>query len=235
MSIQLSLKNISVSFGQVRILKNISFVIEPGQTVGVIGPNGSGKTTLFNAISGFAPLQDGSMYLGDKEITNIPAHKRALLGLGRVFQNFGVFLDMTVEDNIRIALESSNQSSARLDIIRHLEEVSLENKIKDKAGSLSGGQKRLLEIARTIAFGAKVFLFDEPTAGVSPKMKKDLLQAIERVKLSGASILIIEHDMGFIAEFCEKFLVLNQGELIMEGNPSDVRNSAEIKELYFGV
>lgn len=234
MSITLALRGTSVSFGHAHILKDISFVVEPGETVGVIGPNGSGKTTLFNAISGFAP-QKGSIRLGDKEIGNLPPHKRALLGLGRVFQNFGVFLDMTVEDNIRVALESSNKSASREEIIKHLSEVQLDGKLKEKAGSLSGGQKRLLEIARTIAFDAKIFLFDEPTAGVSPKMKKDLLRAIERVKKSGASILIIEHDMGFIAEFCERFLVLNQGELIMQGSPHEVRNSSEIKELYFGV
>lgn len=242
----LSVKNICCTIGESKILNGVSFDINEATLTGIIGPNGSGKTTLFNCISGFGAPCSGDIFLAGTSIGSLSPNKRALLGLGRVFQNFGIFREQTVLENMLVALESKDSflaslipSSKRLKNYREqalhlLSEVSLTDKADAKAGSLSGGQMRLLEIIRTLAFGAKIFLLDEPTAGVSPKMKDDIIEIIQRLKSMGKTVLIIEHDMGFIQSFAERIIVMNSGELFMDDIPSVIMNDGKLQDLYFG-
>ena len=242
----LSITDIQFSISGNRILNGISFDVPDGQTLGLIGPNGSGKTTLFNCISGFARPDSGSIRFNDEELIAMPAHRRAELGIGRVFQNFGVFRDMTVLENVLTAVESRdsalktllpwgsvtkrNREQAR----KHLAEVGLEDRADAKAGSLSGGQMRLLEIVRTLAYGADLFLLDEPTAGVAPKMKSDVAELIQKLQKLGKTVLIIEHDINFIQEFCDRIIVLDLGAVVLDGEPSVVRHDPKLQEIYFG-
>ncbi|MDA0375847.1 MAG: ATP-binding cassette domain-containing protein [bacterium] len=236
----LSLKDLSLTIDEHQILQGISFDVEEGQIIGLIGPNGSGKTTLFNVISGFLKSSGGSITLGGEEISNLSPSQRAKRGIGRVFQNFGIFRDMTLEENILVALEAlPRQQRKDLGDLKEvvagtLDMVGLSDAGKKKAGSLSGGQMRLLEIARTLKAGKDLFLLDEPTAGVSPKMTGQVADIIKELKSNGKTVLIIEHDLPFIASICDEVVVLDVGKVVLQGTPAEVKESKELKEIYFG-
>jgi len=240
----LSVKDLKFSIGETSILNGVNFEVAAGERLGIIGPNGSGKTTLFNCLSGFNIPDSGQILLAEKDITFLAPHRRANRGLGRVFQNFGVFKEMTLEENIITALETKNSpglipwSNAHSENIQRAEEslklVGLKHKAKQKAGSLSGGQMRLLEISRTLAFGAEVFLLDEPTAGVSPKMKQEVEKVLERLQELKKTLLIIEHDMNFIQKLCDRIIVLDVGQVILSDTPERVRENPLLQEIYFG-
>lgn len=243
----LDAQELTVRFGTTRILNNLSVQIRAGEAVGMIGPNGSGKTTLFNALSGFIPLSKGSIKFNQLAIEDLEANERANLGIARVFQNSGIFKELTVGDNMVVALESradgfnpifkwGKKYKALLQQAREiLSEVGLANKLNDKAASLSGGQLRLLEISRAVAFGAELFLLDEPTAGVSPKMKDEVIHAVRKLSERGKTILTIEHDINLIDRFCERVVVLDAGQIVLQGTPMEVRNDPMLQEVYFGV
>jgi branched-chain amino acid transport system ATP-binding protein len=236
----LSTQNLSLTIEGHRILNDISFDVKEGEIVGLIGPNGSGKTTLFNVLSGFLKPTNGSIQLMGDDITQFSAHKRAQKGIGRVFQNFGVFREMTLEENVLVALEAlpKNQRKDLGDLDKKvkstLELVGLSDHAKKKASSLSGGQMRLLEIGRTLASGKELFLLDEPTAGVSPKMTNDVSGLISELKNKGKTVLIIEHDLPFIAKICDRVLVLDVGSLVISGTPDEVHHDKKLQEIYFG-
>lgn len=236
----LSLNNVSLTIGEHRILNGISFDVKEGQIVGLIGPNGSGKTTLFNVLSGFLKASTGDVRFRGDDITTLSPAKRSRKGIGRVFQSFGIFREMTLEENILVALEAlpkeQKKSKAEMKkiVAKTLEMATLESHAKKKAGSLSGGQMRLLEIARTLTAGNDLFLLDEPTAGVSPKMTNQVADMIKTLKKEGKTVLIIEHDLPFIGDICDHVVVLDVGEVALQGKPAEVRKSDKLKELYFG-
>lgn len=247
MSVQIETKGLELNIRGHQILRGVNLNIMAGETVGIVGPNGCGKTTFFNVISGFTSQSSGQVFFAGKEISELPAYERAKLGLGRVFQSFGVFRDMTVGENMLMALENSYPSWRSLlpwsRIHRHfreqalelLKEVNLHDRVDELAGSLSGGQQRLLEIIRTKASGATTMLLDEPTAGVSPRMKEDVSRLIMALKAGGKTVLVIEHDLSFIQSFCERLVVFNEGRVVLDGTPSEVSQSPELREIYFGV
>jgi ABC-type branched-subunit amino acid transport system ATPase component len=240
----LQIQDLKFSIGQTNILNGIAFNVKIGEQLGIIGPNGSGKTTLFNCISGFNIPQSGSIQFKEKDITKSHPADRAHLGLGRVFQNFGIFREMTLLENIITALESkqgfsffpwSKRHKTNIEqSLDYLSMVQLEKKAKDKAGSLSGGQMRLLEIIRAIAFEADLFLLDEPTAGVSPKMKGEIEKALTKLHELNKTVLIIEHDINFIQRLCERIIVLDGGKVVLDDTPEKVRNDKRLQEIYFG-
>jgi len=236
----LSLKGISLTIQEHNILKNISFDVNEGEVVGLIGPNGSGKTTLFNVISGFLKRTKGSINYKGKEIGNLTPSNRAQLGIGRVFQNFGIFKDMTLEENVLVALEAlpkeqrKELGNLKAAASATLELAGLQDFAKKKAGALSGGQMRLLEIARTLKSGKELFLLDEPTAGVSPKMTHQVADMIHKLKESGKTVIIIEHDLPFIAKICDRVIVLDVGEVVLDGEPKEIQKSKKLQEIYFG-
>jgi len=240
----LSITELKCSRGRTQILNGVEFSLVSGERVGIIGPNGSGKTTLFNCISGFNAASGGKILFKGNDITALDPHKRAALGLGRVFQNPGIFKEMSLVENLVTALESHqsgiafpwsritsyNRERAR-DFLRM---VKLEAKADEKAGSLSGGQMRLLEIVRAIACDADLYLLDEPTAGVSPRMKDEVQELLLKLHEMNKTVLVIEHDLGFIQKICERIIVLDQGRVVLDGTPEKVRNDPMLQELYFG-
>jgi branched-chain amino acid transport system ATP-binding protein len=242
----LQISDLHVQIGDAAILNGMSFTAAAGDSIGIIGPNGSGKTTLFNALSGFVLPQRGSITLKKQEISQLPPYARAELGIGRVFQNFGIFREMTVLENLVVALESrmsvwstlmpwtATSRRVRDEAKSYAAQVKLDGKLSHKAGSLSGGQMRLLEIVRALAFGAEVFLLDEPTAGVSPKMKDEVSGLIRHVQQLGKTTLIIEHDINFVQSFSKRILVLDQGKILLDDSPEKVRSNALLQEIYFG-
>ena len=236
----LSLHNLSLSIADQHILSAISFDVDQGTVIGLIGPNGSGKTTLFNVISGFLRPTKGTIHFKGADITGFSPSERARIGIGRVFQNFGVFRDMTLEENVQVALEALPREQREIlgpmkDAVHGtLQLVGLEHYAKKKAGSLSGGQMRLLEIARTLRSGKELFLLDEPTAGVSPKMTSQVAELIQALRRAGKTVLIVEHDLPFIGRICDRVIVLDVGKIVLQGSAGDVRKSKELQELYFG-
>ena len=236
----LTASSLSLTLGSQQILKDVSFSVEEGEVIGLIGPNGSGKTTLFNVLSGFLKPTSGQIQLRGEDITTVPPAKRARKGIGRVFQNFGIFREMTLEENVLVALEAlpkeirQGMGSLKEKVRATLELVGLQDRAKEKASSLSGGQMRLLEIARTLAAGKELFLLDEPTAGVSPKMTKDVAALIRELKEEGKTVLIIEHDLPFIAKVCDRVLVLDVGSIVISGTPDEVHHNSKLQEIYFG-
>ncbi|MCI5066546.1 ABC transporter ATP-binding protein [bacterium] len=242
----LTLQELRFAIHHAQILNGVTFDVSRGETVGVIGPNGSGKTTLFNCINGFYLPTAGKVLFQEREITRMPPFQRAELGLGRVFQNFGIFREMTVLENMVTALEgrqplrttffpwAKQNRKNRERALELLGEVQLAEKAHLKAGSLSGGQMRLLEIMRTFAFGAELFLLDEPTAGVSPKMKEDVAELVRKLQNEKKTILIIEHDIRFIEKFCERIIVLDSGRVLLDDTPEKVKESPLLQEIYFG-
>lgn len=242
----LSVSGLHVKIGKVPLLKGVDLNIHEGEMLGLIGPNGCGKTTLFNAISGFLTPHEGQIRFRSESLLAYDAHERALRGIGRVFQNFGIFKEQSLLENILLAIEAkqgglknffpwgAQAKRNKEKALAFLAEVSLADKAEDKASSLSGGQMRLLEIIRTIAFGADVLLLDEPTAGVSPKMKNEVADLIIRLGKMGKSVFLIEHDMNFIEGFCERILVMESGKIILDDTPAKVRQDEKLQEIYFG-
>lgn len=242
----LAINDLHLEISGTKILNGVNLRIGSGETVGIIGPNGSGKTSLFNCISGFAVPHKGEVLLRGAPITKLAPHERAARGIGRVFQNFGVFREMTVRENVVTAIESrqspiktffpwnavSRENHRCADVF--LTQVALTEKAEQKAGSLSGGQMRLLEIIRTLALGADLFLLDEPTAGVSPRMKDHVSRLIGKLQELGKTILVIEHDINFIQKFCQRIVVLDLGQVILDDTPEKVRTNNRLAEIYFG-
>ncbi len=243
----LEAKDLVVRFGVTRVLNGLNLQVRKSEAVGIIGPNGCGKTTFFNAVCGFVPLTRGELNFNGQPIASVPAHQRARSGIARVFQNTGVFKEMTVAENMLVALETRDKGIDPIfswgrkyrqylkEASQMLEEVKLDLRLHEKAANLSGGQLRLLEITRAVAFGADLFLLDEPTAGVSPKMKDEVVNAVKRLKESGKTILTIEHDINLIDRFCDKVIVFDAGQVVLEGTPMEVRNNPLLQEVYFGV
>jgi len=236
----LAVSHLSLTIQGQQILRDVAFHVDEGEIIGVIGPNGSGKTTLFNVLSGFLKPTTGTVKFRNEEITNVSPSVRAQKGIGRVFQNFGIFREMTLEENVLVALEAlPKEQRKQLGNLREvvkgtLDMVGLSHFAKKKAGSLSGGQMRLLEIARTLKSGKELFLLDEPTAGVSPKMTQQVADLITQLKADGKTVLIVEHDLPFISRICDRVIVMDVGRIVLTGAPAEVKKSKELQEIYFG-
>lgn len=243
----LTVENIFVKFDQSTILHDISLQVKTGEIVGLIGPNGSGKTTLLNALSGFIDIDAGSIIYHDEDITSCVPSERARKGIGRSFQSAGVFREMTLEENLVIALEHaqkfpwwwkfSDQWKEKADVIinQTLQKVGLHSHKHSLAGVLSGGQLRLLELMRLHLSGGNLLLIDEPTAGVSPIMKKNLAQTLrELAHENSRSLIIVEHDLKFLFEIVDRVIVLVDGKIYIEGKPEQVSKDEKLKEVYFG-
>lgn len=243
----LSIENLHVQIGQRMILQDVSFAVKPGEVVGIIGPNGCGKTTLLNAISGFLPITTGTVSVNGTDIMDMAAHRRAEIGVARGFQHVGVFRDMTVEENLIMALErkekypwwwmfsSVYRKKADKVIDEVLEEVGLLAHKKSPAGILSGGQLRLLELLRLKILPGNLLLIDEPTAGVAPVLRENLSQMIKKLSRDhGRTVVIIEHDLRFLFDLADRIIVLVDGQKYLEGTPEEVRADKELQRIYFG-
>ena len=243
----IEIKNLNKKFSNISAVKNINFKINKGSIVGLLGPNGCGKTTFFNAISGFTPIDTGSVLINEIEVNNLSPNKRAELGLNRSFQNVGVFKQLTLEENLMMAIENSEklpwnwmlkpQIRKYVDekINEALDDVGLKGHKKSLAGVLSGGQLRLLEMQKLKLAGGDLLLIDEPTAGVSPVLRNELANQIKGLsKDHGRTIVIIEHDLKFLFSLVDRVIVLVDGKKYIEGSPTEVQNDKRLKEVYFG-
>ncbi len=248
----LQINNISKYFGGLAAVSNCSLNIKKGSITGVIGPNGSGKTTLFNLIAGNLKPNSGHVMFNNEEITSIPSYELFSKGLLRTFQIAHEFTNLTVLENLMMV--PSNQSGEKLmtallnpKLVKKEEEVvkqkayevidflNLKHLSNELAGNLSGGQKKLLELGRTMMVDAKIVLLDEVGAGVNRTLLKDIGTAIQRLnKEKGYTFCMIEHDMDFIKRMCDPVIVMAEGSVLFEGTPDEVMKNEKVIESYLG-
>lgn len=245
----LSVHNLSKYFGGVHAVDHCSFHVRKNSITGLIGPNGAGKTTMFDLLSGLLTPDSGEILFKNENSTHSSPFKRARQGMARTFQMIRVFPEMTVLDNITAALLQSKHQHAhkalfvRRKEIKKLEEQSMEHlrtiKIHEKAhllaGELSYGQQKLLEIIRAVAMGGELFLLDEPAAGINPTMLTEIIALIYNLQKQGKTILIIEHNMGFVMNLCEEVIVMDRGKEIAIGTPDEIQKNTRVLEAYLGV
>jgi branched-chain amino acid transport system ATP-binding protein len=247
----LTLSSISISFGGLQVLQSLNLTVPKRGIFGLIGPNGAGKTTVFNLITGLLVPSAGTIdFLGQRLNGSLP-HRITRLGIARTFQNIRIFKEMTLLENVLIALggrasygaasvllpwagyrkaERQDRESAR----GFLAQVGLAEKAERWAGTLSYGEQRRLEIARALATEPKLLLLDEPAAGMNSVEKQQLVEEVVKLNDKGLAILIIEHDMSVIMGLCHEIAVLNFGSVIARGTPNEIRANPEVIEAYLG-
>ncbi len=234
----LETQSVSKYFGFPAVL-NVSIQVNSGEKFGLIGPNGSGKTTLINVITGTLPSDGGKVIFSEKEITTLPAYKRARLGMARTFQIPKPFISMTLLDNLAIPLryashaEDSN-STLEDEALHLLRLIGIEPKADQRPAELTGIEMRKLELARALALRPKLLLLDEVMAGLSSGEIDELLVILRGLNQQGITILMIEHIMRAVMTFCERIAVLNAGEKIAEGTPEEILHNEEVERAYLG-
>ncbi|MBE8162713.1 MAG: LPS export ABC transporter ATP-binding protein [Bdellovibrionaceae bacterium] len=232
----LKVQNISKSIKKINILSDISFKLESGKILGLLGPNGSGKTTSFYSALGLISIDAGQILLNDEDITHIPFYKRAKKGLIYLPQEPSVFAELSVKDNLKIVLESKKLS--RIETHEKLEgllkEFGLLASIGKKAYQLSGGERRRLEIARCLALDPKFLFLDEPFAGLDPVVILEIKSFLENIRTKGVGILITDHNVQETLKICDSVVVLRNGKVIASGLVEDVAKIEEVKEFYLG-
>jgi branched-chain amino acid transport system ATP-binding protein len=232
----LEVKNVAKRFGGLVAVRDVSFEIPRGLIVGLIGINGAGKTTLMNCINGIYHTTSGSVIINGHDVTNRTPHEIAGHGVGRTFQVPRTFHRMTLIDNLLIPVLGSEKSDAELTDLaaEYLDRVNLYALRENNGEELSGGQQKLLELARVMMLNPPLILLDEPFAGVNPSLCRLMIQQIEKLKDEGKSFLLISHDLTSIYRLSDQIFVLNQGEIIASGQVEDIQSDPAVIEAYLG-
>jgi lipopolysaccharide export system ATP-binding protein len=229
--------NLAKSYKSRQILKDLSLEVESGEVVGLLGPNGAGKTTAFYMIVGLTRCEHGEIYLDNKDIGRLPMHRRAQLGLGYLPQEPSVFRRMSVSNNIKAILETragldEAQRNARLREL--LEELHIGH-VRDSMGlSLSGGERRRVEIARALAADPRFILLDEPFAGVDPLSVADIQRIIKHLTDKGIGVLITDHNVRETLGICERAYIVSQGTVLTSGSAEQILANPQVREVYLG-
>ena len=225
------------AYGGTPVVSDVSIRVRLGETVGLLGPNGAGKTTCFYMMVGLVRADAGRILLGERDITSLPMHERARLGIGYLPQEASVFRRMSVKDNILAVLETRNGLSGT-DRQHRANELMAELKIghleQQQGLSLSGGERRRVEIARALATEPKFILLDEPFAAIDPIAKNDLVSVIRQLNGRGIGVLITDHDVRSTLEICSHAFIVSGGRLIAEGDPDSVLNNEQVRQVYLG-
>ena len=232
----LKITNISKSFKDKKVIDDISFQIQSGTISGLLGPNGAGKTSIFYIIAGIVRSDRGEIFLNEKNISSLAMHKRAFLGLKYLPHEPSIFQNLTVLENLLGLAEISFKDKDKVSnfIEKSIKEFNLEDIINKKGRVLSGGQRRKVEIARTLASDPKIILLDEPFAGIDPIAVDDIKKTLLNLKKKGIGILITDHNVRESLEICDKALVINAGKKIAEGTKEELINDSVVKKVYFG-
>ena len=234
--ITLSANNLVKAYKGRKVVDRVSLEVNKGEIVGLLGPNGAGKTTTFYMITGIVRPDDGEVLCGEEDITNLPMYKRADMGIGYLAQEPSVFRNLTVEENIEVVLEMKgiSKKEQRETVHRLLEEFKLTH-VRDSLGyALSGGERRRIEIARTIANNPSFILLDEPFAGVDPIAVEDIQNIIRHLKKRGLGILITDHNVRETLGITDRSYVMQKGKVLIEGTPYEIANDPLAKKVYLG-
>lgn len=241
----LKVQNLKKYFRGVKAVDNCSFEVKPNTITALIGPNGAGKSTVFNLISGVLRADSGSIIFKGQDITKVKLEKISNLGISRVFQKETLFGNLTVKENLALALDREdtkfwknllglNKTIKENCIKDALKLVTMEQFINTQAKELSYGQKRLIELTRAILNPHSFLMLDEPVAGVNPKLRKEIVKMLLGLKEKGETILLIEHDMNFTLEISDIVIVMDEGKVIAQDTPSAIKNNPKVLEAYLG-
>ncbi len=245
----LSVQALAKAFGGNQVLRDVSFDIAPGEIVGLLGPNGSGKSTLLNAITGFTAIDAGRIHYDGRRIDALPAHRIVRTGMARTFQLPSMPTKMSVMEVAMAAVTAHHgvwdtllgtraARSAEIhaaDKARQLLDQLLLTAVRDlPASALSGGQKKLLGMVCALMADPRILLLDEPTAGVHPNLRRDIVAALKRLNAQGMTLVIVEHDMHFIREVCTRCIVLDRGHIVASCHPDDLASNERVLQAYLG-
>ena len=241
----LKIKNLSKHFGGVKAVDNCSFEIQKGKITALIGPNGSGKSTLFNLVAGVLKQDNGKVILDSEGITNFSISKRVNKGISRIFQKSRLFGNLTIKENMLLALETEDTKfwksfftrtkiHKEKEINEALSLVKMDIHTNKLARNLSYGQKRLVEIVRAISMPHKILMLDEPVAGVTPALRKELSDLLLKLKKKKDTVFIIEHDMNFVLNIADEVIVMDEGRVIAQGKPTMIKKNKKVLEAYLG-
>jgi neutral amino acid transport system ATP-binding protein len=233
MTALLRAEGVRKSYGGVCALDACTLEVTEGSIAGLIGPNGSGKTTLFNVITGYAKAESGQVHLGDKNITNTAPDKVFALGIGRTFQLTRIFPRLTVLENMLVASRHA-RAAARKHAMEQLEFVGIERHRAELAGTLSYGQRKLLELAYVLVADPAVILLDEPAGGVNLSLINHIVGRIRELNAAGKTFLIVEHNMEFVMGLCDQVTVLDSGAVVAAGPPAIIRTDRRVLNAYLG-
>jgi len=233
---RLVVQNLQKSFKKRQVVKNFSLEIESGEVIGLLGPNGAGKTTSFYMIVGLIAADAGSVTLDGQELRHLPIHERARLGVGYLPQEASIFRKMTVEQNIRAILEISTKDKSRIDgeVEKLLADLNIGHLRHNPALSLSGGERRRVEIARVLAMQPRFILLDEPFAGVDPIAVIDIQKIIDFLKSRGIGVLITDHNVRETLSICDRAYIISDGTVLASGKPDDLVNNEQVRSVYLG-
>jgi branched-chain amino acid transport system ATP-binding protein/neutral amino acid transport system ATP-binding protein len=234
-------------FGGVRAVDDCSFEVKKGTITALIGPNGAGKTTIFNIISGIIKPDSGKIFFNGKDITNLNPEQISNSGISRLFQQSKLFNNLTVRENLLLAFDNEDTKFwknllGKNRITKEKEEkikeilkmVKMEEFENNLARNLSYGQKRLLELARTILNPHILLMLDEPVSGVNPALRNEIADILKKLKENGETIFLIEHDMNFTLKISDEVIVMDEGKVIAEGRPEEIKNNPKVLEAYLG-
>ncbi|HQI23337.1 MAG TPA: ABC transporter ATP-binding protein [Smithella sp.] len=247
----LRLSNITQIFGGLNALEDVSFSVKEGSVTGIIGPNGAGKTTLFNIVTGLYTQTGGDVFLGGENISFLETEELAGRGLVRTFQNVELFRKMTVLENVMVGLHTKSSSGIFSCAFKLPRQIREEKAIREKsmvwlkytgiaelaemtAGNLPFGKGRLLEISRALAAGPKIILMDEPAAGLNSRETAELALLIRKIRQSGVTVVLVEHDMDLVMDVCDAIVVLNLGKKLAEGTPREIQENPAVISAYLG-
>lgn len=243
----LEIKNLKKYFRGVKAVDNCSFEVKENTITALIGPNGSGKSTVFNLISGVLKEDSGKVIFNKTNITNFSPEAVSNVGISRLFQKSQLFNNLTVKENLLLALDNEDTkfwknftgknkiTKEKKEKIKEMLKLVEMEEFENKLGrELSYGQKRLVELARTILKPHSFLILDEPVAGIHPKLRNEISKVLQNLKRQGATILLIEHDMNFALKIVDNVIVMNNGKVIAEGKPSRIKNNKKVLEAYLG-
>mgnify|MGYP000170930243 CR=1 FL=1 len=227
---------IGKSYSKKPVVRGISLKIQKGEAVGLLGPNGAGKTTCFYMISGLIKPDYGKIILDGKDITQTPVYKRARLGIGYLPQEVSIFRGMSVEQNIRaiLSLTISNKREREIILDELLAEFSLSHLRRIPSITLSGGERRKVEIARALASQPSFILLDEPLTGIDPIAIEEIRELVKHIKVRGVGVLITDHNVKETLELVDRAYIIHEGNVLMQGKPKDIINNKLVKKFYLG-